>query len=211
MIFANRKKAGQCLAKALLKFKAKINTIILSLPRGGVPIGYELALALNLPMDILVVRKIGSPNYPEFALGAIASGNVLVWNEAVKRFIDIHDPQIQAVINTERVELMRRELCYRGNKPYPKLQDKIVILVDDGVATGTTVRAAIQALHRLDVASIILAVPVAAKDSIADLESQVDELICLYQPENFNAVGAWYTDFAQVSDAEVIEIMKKLT
>jgi putative phosphoribosyl transferase len=210
MIFLNRKEAGQCLAQALSNFKGKTNTIILSLPRGGVPVGKEVAKTLKIPMDILIVRKIGSPSYPEFALGAIASGDVLVWNDKAIPLIDINSTQIQAVIQAEYAELKRRERCYRGEKPYPDLKGKDIILVDDGIATGTTVKAAIQALRNLGVHTIILAIPVAAKDSIQALQGLVDKVICLYQPENFNAVGRWYQHFEQVTDEEVIDIMQKL-
>ena len=208
MTFLDRKEAGKSLAKALFAFKGKTNTIVLSLARGGVPVGQEIARALNLPMDILIVRKIGAPSHPEFALGAIASGDVMVWNESALPFVNPKDLEIQMIIKKEREELKRREECYRGNLLYPDLADKTVIIVDDGLATGTTAKAAIEAVRHLGAKAIVLAIPVAAKDSVEMLQSEVDQLICLYQPVDFKAVGLWYAHFKQVSDDEVIKIMQ---
>ncbi|MFD2189568.1 phosphoribosyltransferase [Pistricoccus aurantiacus] len=200
--FSDRREAGQALAKRL-KDHANRDSLVLGLPRGGVPVAAEVARALNASLDVMVVRKLGVPGHEEFAMGAIASGDVTVLDEPLIRRLGITEKRLQEVIDKERRELVRRERSYRGERPYPGFQGRQVILVDDGIATGSTMRAAIQAVRRLGVESCILAVPVAPPDTLNALAADVDEVICVEAPEDFRAVGRWYLDFGQTSDEEV--------
>ncbi|QEA39559.1 phosphoribosyltransferase [Pistricoccus aurantiacus] len=200
--FSDRREAGQALAKRL-KDHANRDSLVLGLPRGGVPVAAEVARALNASLDVMVVRKLGVPGHEEFAMGAIASGDVTVLDEPLIRRLGITEKRLQEVIDKERRELARRERSYRGERPYPQFQGRQVILVDDGIATGSTMRAAIQAVRRLGVESCILAVPVAPPDTLNALAADVDEVICVEAPEDFRAVGRWYLDFGQTSDEEV--------
>ncbi len=205
----NRTIAGKELAYALQKYQNLENTIVLALPRGGVPVAFEIAQKLNAPLDLMLVRKLGTPHYPELAMGAIASGNIKVLNPQVIYSYDISEEQIEKVEKVERQELERRALAYRGERPYPDLNDKIVILVDDGLATGATMHAAIDAVRLQDPRSIVVAVPVAPPDSINELRQKVDEVICPLQPIQFSSIGQWYEDFSQVSDETVAKLLSQ--
>lgn len=203
--FANRRAAGRALAKRLLAElpASESDALVLGLPRGGVPVALEVAHALKAPLDVMVVRKLGVPGHEEFAMGAIASGDVSVLDEALIDRLGINAERLQSVIDSERRELARREVAYRGERPYPDLHGHRVILVDDGIATGASIRAAIQAVRRLGAQQLILAVPVAPADTLKRLASEVDAAVCVATPANFRAVGQWYIDFDQTTDAEV--------
>lgn len=200
---ANRKAAGQALAEALHAYLDRDDVIVLGLPRGGVPVAMEVADALGAQLDLMLVRKLGTPGQEELAMGAIASGGGRVMNESIVRSLAIPQQVIERVAEEEHKELKRREQAYRGDRPWPSLADQCVILVDDGLATGATMRAAVEAVRAQQPARIVVAVPVAPPDTIALLREQADEVICLAEPEPFQAIGLWYTDFSQVSDEEV--------
>jgi putative phosphoribosyl transferase len=205
----NRTIAGKELAKALRNYQDIENTIVLALPRGGVPVAFEIAQELNAPLDLMLVRKLGTPHYPELAMGAIAGNNIRVLNPQVIHNYDISEAQIEKVEKAERQELERRAVAYRGERPYPDLNDKIVILVDDGLATGATMHAAIDAVHLQNPRSIVVAVPVAPPDSINALRRKVDEVICPLEPAQFSSIGQWYEDFSQVSDEVVTKLLSQ--
>jgi putative phosphoribosyl transferase len=208
-LFRNRSEAGRLLAAKLARYAGKPDVIVLALPRGGVPVGYEVARALHAPLDVFVVRKLGIPGYEELAMGAVASGGVRVLNDQVVRGLGIPADVIEAVANWELQELQRRERLYRGNRPPPDVRGKTVILVDDGLATGSTMLAAVQALRKLGPARIVVAVPVASGDTCQILEEYVDEVVCAATPEPFYAVGLWYRDFSQTTDEEVRELLER--
>ncbi|MEA3404624.1 MAG: phosphoribosyltransferase [Pseudomonadota bacterium] len=199
----NRKIAGQWLAKLLQAESSLKSPIVLALPRGGVPVAYEIAQALNAPLDLLLVRKLGTPQFPELAMGAIASGGIRVLNQQVLRAYRIKEDDISAVETKERTELKRREQAYRGQRPNPNLTHQNIIIVDDGLATGSTMKAAIEAIQAQQPASITVAVPVAPPETIRELKTKVDRVICPFQPHNFSSIGQWYEIFSQVSDNEV--------
>ncbi|MDI9818381.1 MULTISPECIES: phosphoribosyltransferase [unclassified Legionella] len=205
--FINRNEAGRILADQLKSYANNPDVIVLGLPRGGVPVAYEIAKKLSAPLDIFTVRKLGVPGHEELAMGAIASGGTLTFNEEIIQALHVSQEKINQVIQTEEKELKRRELLYRGNQPYPNLQDKIVILVDDGIATGATMRAAISALRKLNPKRLIMAIPVAAFSTYQEMTDLVDEIVCPLQPLHFYAVGLWYDDFAQTSDNEVSNLL----
>ncbi len=206
--FTNRQQAGKQLAKACVSLRGFDNAIVLALPRGGVPVAYELAKALQLPLDVYLVRKIGMPGNEEFALGAIASGHVMVRNDE-KQFQSLDTEIINALIHQETKELQRRELLYRqGRKPL-RLAHKTIILVDDGIATGATMRAAIESIKLQNPEKIIIAVPVAAEESLEELCPMVYQCICLLTPYDFYAVGAYYEQFHQVEDEEVTALLSQ--
>lgn len=207
-MFKDRTDAGQQLAKALMSYK-DANPIIIALPRGGVPVAYEIAKTLAADLDVLIVRKVGAPWNPEFGVGAVAE-NILIFDPDSLRIAGLTPDQLTSVVDRERNELQRRSLLYRGHKPFPDLKDRTVILVDDGIATGITTKAAIQAIREKSPARLILAVPVGPAETMQELKSQVDELICLHTPANFMAVGAFYDWFPQVSDNEVIDLLRRL-
>lgn len=200
----DRTAAGQALAKALQKYQNQDHVIVLALPRGGVPVAYEIAMALKAPLDLMLVRKLGAPHFPELAMGAIASGGIRVLNEQVIASYAIQEDDIATVEAKEREELRRRDKTYRGDRPHPNLQDQTVILVDDGLATGSTMLAALEAVQLQHPKAIVVAVPVAPPDTVYRLQKIADEVICPIQPDDFYAIGQWYADFSQVSDAEVI-------
>jgi putative phosphoribosyl transferase len=208
-LFRNRSEAGQLLAAKLAKYADKPDVIVLALPRGGVPVGYEVAHTLHAPLDVFVVRKLGIPGHEELAMGAVASGGVRVLNDQVVRGLGIPDSVIGAVANWELQELQRRERLYRGNRPPPDVRGRTVILVDDGLATGSTMLAAVQALRKLGPARIVVAVPVASGDTCQLLQEYVDEVVCAATPEPFYAVGLWYRDFSQTTDEEVRELLER--
>lgn len=203
----DRTEAGQQLAKQLSGYAGRTDVLVLGLPRGGVPVAYEIAQALQAPLDVFIVRKLGVPGQKELALGAIASGGVRVLNDDVVWSLAIDEEMIDAVVAKEAQELARREQIYRGARPPLAVQGKTVILVDDGVATGATMRAAITALRTQQPAKLIVAVGVAPPETCQELEQQVDELVCLLQPEPFWAVGLWFADFAATSDEEVRSLL----
>ena len=207
-IFKDRVHAGQLLAEELAKYSGRDDVIVLGLPRGGVPVAYEVAKRLNAPLDVLVVRKLGVPGWEELAMGAIASGGVRVINEQVVRRAGISGQAIEAAVTAQTKELHRREIAFRGHTGAPEVEDEMVILVDDGIATGSTIKAAVEALRQQGPAKIIIAVPTTSADACAMLEPMVDEFVALIMPEDFRAVGQWYEDFAQTSDAEVSDLLK---
>lgn len=209
IIFKDRKHAGRLLAGALAKFADRSDVIVLGLPRGGVPVAYEVAKELGAPLDVLVVRKLGVPDWEELAMGAIASGGVRVINERVVVASGISQDMIDEAAAEELHELHRREMTYRGHTAAPDVLHKTVILIDDGIATGSTIRAAVLALRQQGPAKIVVAVPTAAADSCSMLEPLVDELVTLSKPMYFHAVGQWYEDFRQTSDAEVKWLLSK--
>jgi putative phosphoribosyl transferase len=206
--FENRAEAGQQLAALLDKYAGRGDVIVLGLPRGGVPVAYEIAKHLRLPLDVFIVRKLGVPGFEELAVGAIASGGVRVLNQDVVQALPNADEIIEAVTVQEKAELGRREKLYRDDRPAPELRDRIVILVDDGLATGATMRAAVAALRQNGAAKIVVAVPVGAPETCQEFESEVDETICAIAPEYFHAVGQFYEDFSQTSDDAVRELLR---
>ena len=208
MSFQDRGDAGKVLAARLAEFADRTDVIVLALPRGGVPVGYEVARALHVPLDVFLVRKLGLPGQPELAMGAIATGGVRVVNDEVVRRLRIGPDVIESVATAESEELKRRERRYRGDRPAPNVRGRIVILVDDGLATGSSMRAAVAALRRQGPTRIIVAVPVGAAETCADLEADADEVICARTPEPFYAVGLWYRNFAQTTDEEVRELLQ---
>jgi predicted phosphoribosyltransferase len=201
--FANRAEAGRRLAEMLGAYRGRAEAIVLGLPRGGVPVAYEVARRLGLPLDVFVVRKLGVPGYEELAMGAIATGNVSVLNADVMRALPDSAAILETVRARERIELERRETSYRQDRPAPDLRDRVVILVDDGLATGATMRAAAAALRKQGVAKIVVAVPVGAPESCREIELEVDEIICVAMPASFHGVGQFYEDFSQTTDEEV--------
>jgi predicted phosphoribosyltransferase len=203
MYFRDRRDAGRQLAQHLASYANRPDVIVLALPRGGVPVAYEVARALHAPLDVFLVRKLGLPGHEEFAMGAVASGNVRVLNrEAVEQ---LHIPQkvIDAVAERELQELERRERMYRDGRPFPDVRGKTVILVDDGLATGSTMRAAAAALRQQGPARLVVAVPAGSPETCAEFSAEVDEIVCAITPDPFYAVGVWYDDFTQTTDEEV--------
>jgi predicted phosphoribosyltransferase len=209
MKFRNRSEAGQLLARALEQYKNRADVLVLALPRGGVPVGYEVAKALNAPLDVFIVRKLGVPGHEELAMGAIATGGIRVLSYSVIEQLKIPESVIDHVASREEEELRRREHSYRGMNPLPNISDKIVILVDDGLATGSTMKAAISALRQQNPKKIVVAVPTAPSDTCEALKGEADEVFCAATPEPFYAVGLWYENFAQTTDEEVKELMRR--
>jgi len=207
--FPNRTEAGRQLAEKLIKYAGRADVIVLGLPRGGVPVAFEVAQRLGVPLDVFLVRKLGVPGVEELAVGAIASGGLRVLNEDVMRAIPNADEVIESVTARETAELERREQSYRDGRPAPELRDRVVILVDDGLATGATMRAAVKALRQRGVAKIVVAVPVGPPDTCREFEDEADETICASAPEFFQAVGQYYEDFSQTSDEEVRELLAR--
>jgi predicted phosphoribosyltransferase len=205
--FGDRREAGVVLADRLRLFADKGNVVVLALPRGGVPVAYEVARALAAPLDVFVVRKLGLPGHPELAMGAIASGGVRVLNKDVLESVAVSQAAIDAVTHTERLELERRERAYRDGLPLVPIEGRVVILVDDGLATGSTMRAAVLAVRRLHPARVVVAVPVGAWQTCQELRELADEVVCVFTPEPFRAVGLWYADFSQTTDAEVRQLL----
>lgn len=205
----DRSAAGRALAQALKGYARRDDVIVLALPRGGVPVAAEIADALGAPLDVMLVRKLGLPGYRELAMGAIASGGVRVMNESVLLGSGVTPETVEAVVAEEREELQRRERVYRGERPWPELRGRCVILVDDGLATGATMRAAVDAVRAQQPNRIVVAVPVAPPDTVQVLEGMVDEVVCPQQPEPFMAIGQWYLDFSQVTDREVQQILNQ--
>lgn len=207
MYFQDRSHAGQELAKALSGYDGKEDTLILALPRGGVPVAFEIAKRLNLPMDVLLVRKLGIPGHEELAMGAIAEDGILYINQEIVDQLGIPPVVIDSVVTRETEELNRRRQLYRHDRPAPHLQGKTIIIVDDGLATGATMHAGVKALKHANCKRLIVAVPVGARDTCMDMEEEADDVICLYSPDPFYGVGAWYKDFSQTSDEEVENLL----
>jgi putative phosphoribosyl transferase len=207
MIFANRTQAGQELGRRLRKYANREDVIVLGAPRGGVPVAFEVAKDLGAPLDVFVLRKLGVPGHEELAFGAIASGGVRILDWHTVEALGITKPEIELVTRAENQELKRRERSYRGKRPHPNIAGLTVILVDDGIATGSTMRAAIRALRHMKPGRIVIAVPVAPPSTCNRLQSEVDELVCLHMPEPFYGVGQFYGDFSQVSDKTVKELL----
>lgn len=207
--FQDRSEAGKLLAKQLTKYAGSADVLVLGLPRGGVPVGFEVAKALNAPLDVFVVRKLGVPGHEELAMGAIATGGVRVLNYAVVRAIGIPDNVIEAVSAREQLELKRRELVYRGEAPPSEIEGKTIILVDDGIATGSTMLAAVAALKQRRPARIVVAAPAAPASSCDELEQEVNEVVVVMMPDPFYAVGQVYEIFGQTSDAEVRDLLSR--
>lgn len=207
MIFTDRTEAGRSLAWRMDKYAKRDDVVVLGIPRGGVPVAYELAKALHLPLDVFLLRKLGVPGHEELAFGAIASGGVCVLDRETLRALLITPKDVEAVTKHEQQELLRRETAYRGDRPPLSLTGKTVILVDDGIATGASLLAGVHALRELSPAKIAIAVPVAPPATCRRLEHEVDELVCVATPERFRAVGEFYDDFSQVSDEQVIELL----
>ncbi|OUL17466.1 phosphoribosyltransferase [Nostoc sp. 106C] len=211
MLFQDRTSAGQLLAQDLATYANRPDVLVLALPRGGVPIAFEIAKALNVVLDVLLVRKLGVPSQQELAMGAIASGDVQIVNQDIVRDFNLSEQTIAKVATQEFQELKRREQLYRGNRPFPELQGKTVILVDDGLATGATMLAAIIAVQKQQPARIVVAVPVAASPAYEQLADKVDEMVCLSTPTPFYSVGQWYERFGQTTDDEVRDLLRKAT
>jgi putative phosphoribosyl transferase len=207
--FRNREEAGRLLVERLREYEGRDDVIVLALPRGGVPVGYEVAKALGAPLDVFVVRKVGVPGHEELAMGAIASGGVLVVDEGLMSRLGIGKDHVESAVTAELRELERREAAYRGGRPPPELEGRTVILVDDGLATGATMRAAALAVRKLSPARLVLAVPVAAAETCEQFEEVVDEIVCPVTPSPFYAVGLWYDDFSPTSDEEVRDLLAR--
>ena len=209
MRFRDRMEAGQMLAERLAKYANRTDVLVLALPRGGVPVGYEVAQALNAPLDVFVVRKLGVPGHEELAMGAIASSGVRVLNGSVVEGLRIPDDVIDAVAGQELRELERRERAYRDDRPPPDVQGRTIILVDDGIATGSTMRAAVKALRQLKVGRIVVAAPTAALSTVREMRPDVDEFVAVMTPADFAGVGQWYEDFSQTTDEDVRALLDK--
>jgi putative phosphoribosyl transferase len=207
--FRDRVEAGELLASQLLDYANQKDVLVLALPRGGVPVASQVAKALNAPLDVIVVRKLGVPGHEELAMGAIAPGGVRVFDAAVVQRSHISSSTIDAVTAKEQAEMERRETAYRGNAPPPEVHGKIVILVDDGLATGSTMRAAVAAVRRGHPAQIVVAVPTAPPSSVSELRTEVDEVVACMTPRLFFGVGEWYERFNQVSDEEVRRLLQE--
>jgi len=207
--FADRAQAGYQLGQALHAYEGRPDVLILALPRGGVPVAFEIMKAINATLDLMLVRKLGTPGQEELAMGAIAAGGVQLINADIVESLRIPAAAIEAVAKRERKELERRQRAYRGDRPFPDVKGRCVILVDDGLATGATMRTAIKALRQQHPARIVVAVPVAPPDTILTLRQEADEVICLATPQPFWAIGQWYLDFPQVSDEEVKDLLQR--
>jgi putative phosphoribosyl transferase len=201
--YRDRRDAGEMLAQELRRYAGRSDVVVLALPRGGVPIGYEIATRLDLPLDVLVVRKLGVPGHSELAMGAIASGGIEVADRTILSALRVSSEDFARVLVAERAELERREQLFRSDRPALEVGDKVAILVDDGLATGATMRAAVESLRLRDPAGIVVAVPVGSPETCDALRPRVDEVVCLLQPAQLYGVGLWYADFSQTTDTEV--------
>jgi putative phosphoribosyl transferase len=209
VVFDDREHAGRILAQRLRHYAGRDDVLVLALPRGGVPVAFEVAKALRAPLDVFLVRKLGAPGHEELAMGAIASGGVRVINHEVVDALGIRPSAIESTAAREERELKRREQAYRGARPAPQVEGRTVILVDDGLATGSSMRAAVAALRQQKPARIVVAVPVAAPSTCEEFRAEVDEIVCATTPEPFLAVGRWYHDFAQTSDEDVRALLER--
>lgn len=204
--FSDRREAGRELGRRLKAYAGRGDVVVLALPRGGVPVGYEVARAIGAPLDVFLVRKLGVPGHRELAMGALASGGVRVLDDALIEYLDIPPEAIEAVTREEQAELERREQAYR-TAPAPDLRGRVVILTDDGLATGSTMKAAVRAVRQREPSRIVVAAPVGSRDACGDLERLADEVVCARMPANFSAVGQWFRDFSQTTDEEVRELL----
>ena len=209
MIFKNRADAGRKLAAKLTRYADREDVLVLALPRGGVPVAYEVAKELKAPLDVFLVRKLGVPGQEELAMGAIASGGVRVVNEELVNYLGIPHEVIEGIAAVEQRELERRAVAYRDDRPPPDVKDRIVILIDDGLATGSTMRAAAASLRLQKPRRIVVAVPVSSPETCDEFRREVDEIVCAVTPQHFQGVGLWYDDFSQTSDEEVRELLKR--
>jgi predicted phosphoribosyltransferase len=208
-IYRDRRHAGKVLANALARYAHRDDVVVLGLPRGGVPVAFEVATALGAPLDVFVVRKLGVPGYSELAMGAIATGGIMVLNSEIVEGLRIPNDVIDAAVQAEMRELERRERAYRGDLPLLDVTDRTAILIDDGLATGASMRAAVAALRQLKPKRIVVGVPIAAPSTCEELGREVDDIVCAATPEPFEAVGLWYQDFSQTSDEEVRELLEQ--
>jgi putative phosphoribosyl transferase len=208
-LFKDRTEAGQRLAVKLAAYTDRQNVLVLGLPRGGVPVAFEVANALKAPLDVFLVRKLGVPSQEELAMGAIASGGVRVLNQEIIEGLRLTEATIDRVAQKEQQELERRERLYRDNRPVPALQGRTVIVVDDGLATGATMRAAIEAVRQQQPARLVVGVPVSSFETCQEIGSEVDEIVCVETPRPFYSVGLWYKDFPQTTDEEVRDLLFK--
>lgn len=209
MIFADRIEAGRSLAWRLEKFANRPDVVVLGVPRGGVPVAFEVARALHVPLDVLVIRKLGVPGHEELGFGAVSLGGTRVLDRDMLRNLGISPAEVESITARERTELLRREESYRGSRPPLPIQGKTAILVDDGIATGASLLAGIRAVRALEPAKIVVAVPVAPPESCERLADEVDEIVCVATPEPFGAVGQFYDDFRQITDQEVTDLLAK--
>jgi putative phosphoribosyl transferase len=209
--FADRRHAGLVLAEHLDMYAGRTDLVVLALPRGGVPIGYEVARHLHAPLDVLVVRKLGAPGHPEFAIGAIAGGGISVLDESFIAAHGVPARVLDAIVQRERAEVVRRERAYRANRPPVVVKGQVVIVVDDGLATGSTMQAAVLALRRQGPAGVVVAVPVGSRQACDALTEMADQVICPLMPEPFSAVGLWYRDFSETTDEEVRQLLAQST
>ncbi|MBI2933333.1 MAG: phosphoribosyltransferase [Planctomycetes bacterium] len=207
MLFRDRLEAGQALAERLAGYADRPDVIVLGLARGGVAVAYEIALRLHAPLDVLLVRKLGAPGFEELALGAIAPGGVCVLNDRLLEALGLSSETLEILMKREREELQRRERLYRRGRPALEVENRVALLVDDGLATGSTMRAAVAAARQRRPAKIVVAVPVAAPSACVEVAAEVDEVVCLATPESFDSVGQWYEDFTQVDDGEVRDLL----
>jgi putative phosphoribosyl transferase len=207
--FHDRSQAGKLLAAQLTEYTHRADVLVLGLPRGGVPVAYEVAQALDTPLDVCLVRKLGVPEHKELAMGAISTGGVRIINENVVDWLSIPQQTIDVVAARETLELQRRNLVYRGDHPLPNVRNHTIILVDDGIATGATIKAAIATIKHQQPRELILAIPVAGVSTCQELASEVNKVVCVLMPENLYAIGMWYENFAQTTDAEVCELVSR--
>jgi putative phosphoribosyl transferase len=207
--FADRRAAGRELAGKLSKYAGRSDVILLALPRGGVPVAYEVALALKTPLDVLIVRKLGLPGREELAIGAIASGGIRILNQDIIHALQVDHAVVNSVTEQALQELRRREQQYRGNRPSPQIHDQTVILIDDGLATGATMLAAVRAIRTQDPAHVVIAIPAAAPQAIQILRPEVKEIVALIAPDPFEGVGRWFEDFSQSTDEEVQQLLNE--
>ena len=207
--FTDRVDAGRRLADALKDYEGRDDIVVYGLPRGGVPVAAEVAMALGAPLDVLIVRKLGVPGQPELAMGAVASGGVRVLNDEILRQIHVSDEQIDRITEEQRREVREREERFRGDAEVPEVQGKTALVIDDGIATGSTMRASVEALRELGPEEIVVAVPVASYSACDDMEEVADAVVCLETPSPFHAVGAWYENFDQTTDAEVKQLLEQ--
>ena len=208
MIFSNRVEAGRKLASELVDLVGNRSVIVLAIPRGGVVVGYEVARKLKVPLDIIIPRKIGAPSNPELAIGAVTEDGGVILDEKLVGYLNVSRRYIEEESERQRREIERRLMVYRGEVPYPNLTNRVVIVVDDGVATGSTIKAALASLRKKKVKQVIIAMPVGPADTIKELEGKTDRVVCLFEPEKFYAIGQFYKNFDQTTDEEVIRLLK---
>jgi putative phosphoribosyl transferase len=206
-LFIDKVDAGKQLSSALASLKSQ-NAIVLAIPRGGVVVGYEIARALGTPLDVIIPRKLGAPGDPELAIGAVAEDGTVILNEELASYLNVTEEYLREESAKQRLEITRRLKSYRGNAPYPNLKNRVVIVVDDGIATGYTMRAALASVRKRGAKTVVMAVPVGPASTIAEMQKYADQVICLHTPDPFYAIGQFYENFAQTTDEEVIKLLK---